>query len=195
MRKGLIRGDAGLRRGRWGLLVLILAASAVTAAAEDRWLHIKVDDSGGDEEKVRVNVPLSLAEKVLPCIRADNLDHGRVKINGADVNGLDLRQLVAAVRATQDSEFVSVRDRDENVRVAKAGGDLLIKVRGNHDKSTVDVKVPFTVVEALLSAGQDELDVVAAIRALSAHGDTDLVTVNDKTETVRIWVDSRSAAE
>src|SRR5437667_552234 len=27
--------------------------------------------SGGEGEKVRVNVPLSLAEKVLPCIHAD----------------------------------------------------------------------------------------------------------------------------
>ena len=184
-----------MRPGRWGLLALMLAASAVTAAAADRWLHIKVDESGGDNEKVRVNVPLSLAEKVLPCIHADNLDHGRVRINGNDINGVDLRQLVQAVRATQDSEFVTIQDRHDNVRVAKAGGDLLIKVRENHDKSTVDVKVPFTVVEALLSAGKDELDVTAAIRALSAHGDTELVTVNDRTQTVRIWVDSRSASE
>ncbi|HLW78373.1 MAG TPA: hypothetical protein VKU44_02140 [Terriglobia bacterium] len=185
----------GSKPGRLGLLALVLAASVVFARAEDRWLHIKVDDTAGDNERVRVNVPLSLAEKVLPCIHADNLDHGRVKINGADVNGVDLRELLAAVRATQDSEFVTIQDRHDNVRVAKAGGNLLIKVREDHDKSTVDVKVPFTVVEALLSAGNDELDVGAAIRALSAHGDTELVTVNDKTQTVRIWVDSRSAAE
>lgn len=195
MRKGLFQAGGASRPGRLGLFVVILAASTITAAAEDRWLHIKVDDSGGDMERVRVNVPLSLAEKVLPCIHADNLDHGRVKINGGDINGVDLRQLVQAVRATQDSEFVTVQDRHENVRVAKAGGDLLIKVRKNHDKSTVDVKVPFTVVEALLSAGKEELDVTAAIRALSAHGDSDLVTVNDRTQTVRIWVDSRSASD
>jgi hypothetical protein len=174
------------------LLVLLLAATAVTASAEDRWLHIKVDDTGRDNETVRVNVPLSLAEKVLPCIHADNLDHGKVRISG-DVNGIDLRQLVEAIRTAGDNEFVTVHDRNEDVRIAKVGGNLIIKVREDHDQSKVDVKVPFTVVQALLSAGKDELDVTAAVRALSAHGDTELVTVNDKTESVRIWVDSRSA--
>lgn len=175
-----------------GLLVVLFAATAVTASAEDRWLHIKVDDSGGDKETVRVNVPLSLAERVLPCIHADNLDHGKVRISG-DVNGIDLRQVVEAIRTAGDNEFVTVHDRHEDVRIAKVGGNLLIKVREDHDQSKVDVKVPFTVVQALLSAGKDELDVAAAVRALSAHGDTELVTVNDKTESVRIWVDSRSA--
>jgi hypothetical protein len=174
------------------LLVLLLAATAVTGSAEDRWLHIKVDDTGHDNETVRVNVPLSLAEKVLPCIHADNLDHGKVRISG-DVNGIDLRQLVEAIRTAGDNEFVTVHDRNEDVRIAKVGGNLIIKVREDHDQSKVDVKVPFTVVQALLSAGKDELDVTAAVRALSAHGDTELVTVNDKNESVRIWVDSRSA--
>ncbi len=181
------------------LAVLLLSTMAATAAAEDRWLHVRVDDSGGDNEMVRVNVPLSLAEKVLPCIHAENFDGGKVRIRG-DINGIDLRQLVEAIRNTQDSEFVTVRDRHEDVRIAKVGGNLLIKVHENHDRSkhersTVDVKVPFTVVQALLSAGKDELDVAAAVRALRAHGDTELVTVNDQTESVRIWVDSRSTPD
>ena len=34
-------------------------------------------------------------------------------------------------------------------------------------KSKVEVKVPMKVVDALLSAGKDELDLVAALHALS----------------------------
>ncbi len=59
----------------------------------------------------------------------------------------------------------------------------------------MDIKVPLTVVEALLSAGKDELDVLAAVRALAAHGDTELVTVKDDKNTVRIWVDSHNTSE
>ncbi|HKS96330.1 MAG TPA: hypothetical protein VJV74_09380 [Terriglobia bacterium] len=194
MRRGL-----SFRTRQLTLVVLLLAATAVAASAEDRWLHVKVDDSGGDNEMVRVNVPLSLAEKVLPCVHAENFDGGKVKIQG-NLNGIDLRQLVEAIRDAGDNEFVTVRDRHDDVRIAKAGGNLLIKVREkdserHHEQTTVDIKVPFTVVQALLSAGKDELDVTAAIRALRAQGNTELVTVNDKTESVRIWVDSRSASE
>ena len=190
---------AGFGSRPLGILTLLLAATTATAMAEDRWLHIKVDDAGHDAETVRVNVPLSLAEKVLPCIHAQNFEGGKVRIEG-DLNGIDLRQLVEAIRTTEDSEFVTVRDRHDDVRIAKVGRDLLIKVREHHQRSgrvqsTVDIKVPFTVVQALLSAGQDELDVTAAVRALRAQCDTELVTVNDHAETVRIWVDSRSAAE
>ena len=199
MKTELSRRGAGLKAWRASLLVLVFAAGIATAAAQDRWLHIKVDDTGGDNEKVRVNVPLSLAEKVLPCIHADNLQGGKVRISG-EIEGVDLRQVAEALRSAGDSEFVTVQDRHDNVRIAKAGGNLLIKVRENHGKSgrpqsTVDVKVPFTVVEALLSAGKDELDVAAAIRALRSQGDTELVTVNEQTQTVRIWVDSRSNSE
>jgi hypothetical protein len=76
---------------------------------------------------------------------------------------------------------------------------MLIKVRdegGGRDRAEkVDVKMPLSVVEALLSSGKDELDIGAAVRALRAHGDTELVTVTDNDETVHIWVDSQSKSE
>jgi hypothetical protein len=52
-----------------------------------------------------------------------------------------------------------------------------------------------TVVEALLSGGKDELDILAAIRALARHGDTELVSVQDRKTTVRVWVDSKNTSE
>jgi hypothetical protein len=63
------------------------------------------------------------------------------------------------------------------------------------ERSQVDVKVPMKVVEALLSAGKDELDVLAALRALSAHGDTELVTVKSDDSTVRVWLDSKNVSD
>jgi hypothetical protein len=52
------------------------------------------------------------------------------------------------------------------------------------------------VVDALLStAKENELDVAAALRALSDAGDALLVTVQDATQHVRIWVDSRNTQD
>ncbi len=154
-----------------------------------------MDDSSAKGEIVRINVPLSLAEKVIPAIKADNLRDGKIKING-NLDDVDLRTLLEAVRTTADGEFVTVQEAHENVRIAKTGGYLLIKVREDQGRSSkVDIKVPITVVDALLSSGKDELDLAAAIRALRAHGDTELLTVNDKSQSVRIWIDTRNTSE
>ena len=60
----------------------------------------------------------------------------------------------------------------------------------------MDATIPMKVVNALVSGTQtDELDVAAAIRALSDAGDTLLVTVQDATEHVRIWIDTRNTQE
>jgi hypothetical protein len=184
-----------------GLSVALFGAAVLQAAGADQWIHVKVDSKIGDEERVRVNVPLSLAEKILPAVQADCLHNGKVKIAG-EMNGVDLRALMDAIRSTGDSEFVSVESKHEHVRVAKQGAYMLIKVRDENsgfkkgDKAeTVDVKVPLSVVEALLSGGKDELDLAAAVRALRAQGDTELVTVNDGEETVHIWVDSQNSSQ
>jgi len=184
-----------------GLSVALFGAAVLQAAGADQWIHIKVDSKVGDEERVRVNVPLSLAEKILPAVQADCLHNGKVKIEG-EMNGVDLHALMDAIRSTGDSEFVTVESTHEHVRVAKQGAYMLIKVRDEdsgfkkgNKAETVDVKVPLSVVEALLSGGKNELDLAAAVRALRAQGDTELVTVNDGEETVHIWVDSQNISE
>jgi len=51
------------------------------------------------------------------------------------------------------------------------------------------------VVDALFSADKDELDLVAALHALAAQGDTDLISVKDEENTVRVWVDSKNVTD
>jgi hypothetical protein len=190
------------------LLFLVWTFSSALAFGAERWVHVKVTDAGKDGEKVRINIPLSLAEKVLPTINADKLQNGKIKVGAEDLKGVDLRALLEAVREAPDNEYVTVESLHENVRVAKSGGFMLIKVReAEHEaekagkavrtqpKSVVDIKVPFTVVTALLSGEKDELNLVAALQALNQNGDVDLVTVNDEDSTVRIWVDSQNTAE
>ncbi len=190
------------------LTVLLWLASATAALAAERWVHVKVNETGEDGERVRVNIPLSLAEKVLPTISVHKLHNGKVRVDESDFHDVDLRALLEAVRTAQDNEYVTVESKHENVRVAKSGGFMLIKVRetphppkkeketGAAPKvHTVDVKIPFTVVNALLSGEKDELDLVAGIRALGQYDNLELVTVNDEDSSVRIWVDTQNTAE
>jgi hypothetical protein len=196
-------------------LALVTAGSLVTpitsaqsgSPSTDRWLHVSVIAKDVNGETVRVNVPLDLVEKVLPAISKDKLQAGKVHVREFEMNGVDIRAILEAVKNTKDGEFVTVDSRKQNVRVAKEAGYLVVKVREtkearyaekSDDKQTapteerVDVRVPMSVVEALLSGAKDELDLVAAVRALSKHGDSVLVTVEDRKNTVKVWVDSKN---
>jgi hypothetical protein len=173
------------------------AAPTAASAKQDRWLHVRVDNPDSKEETVRVNVPLELAEKVLPTINRNHMQSGKVKVDQIDCHGVDVRALLDAVRSSKDGEFVTVQSKDSDVRVAKQNGYLLVHVfdKGGSKKSRVEVKVPMKVVDALFSAGKDELDLVAALHALSAQGDTELVSVKNEENNVRIWLDSKNVAD
>jgi hypothetical protein len=184
------------------VILLSLAAQAQTAAqgassTRDRWLHVRVVSVQPKNENVRVNVPLELAEKVLAAIKDDHLSHGKIKINGSKSSDIDIRALFDAIRSSKDGEFVTVQDNDEDVRVAKQSGYFLVHVHGKDHgkKEQVEIRIPMKVAEAMLSGAENELDLAAAIRALAAQGDTELVSVKDDEETVRIWLDSKNVSD
>ena len=165
-----------------------------TSAHGERWLHVRVISTNSKGETVRVNVPLELAEKVLPAIDHDRLHNGKVRIGCMDCDGVDIRTIFEAVRSSKDGEFVTVQSNDADISVMKKEGMLFVHV---HDKnkpkhSQVEVKVPMKVVEALLSGSKDELDIVAGLHALAGQGDVELVSVKDDDNTIRVWLDSKN---
>jgi hypothetical protein len=181
-----------------GLAQNTAAKSADSSSSKERWLHVRVENPDRKEESVRVNVPLELAEKVLPTINHDRLQNGKVHVDKFDHEGVDVRALVDAVRTSKDGEFVTVQSHDADVRVAKQNNYLLVHVydkKNPSKKSRVEVKVPMSVVNALFSAGKDELDLVAGLHALAAQGDTELVSVKDEENTVRVWLDSKNVSD
>lgn len=192
-----------MRKSLRSLAVVCLSAAMVAgtattlpAAPAERYLHVRVEDAAKGES-VNVNVPLSMAEKILPTVNKGALHNGHVTINHADLNDVDVRAILDAIRAAPDNEFVTVKEKDQDVRVAKSNGNLIVHVRDNaKGGEKVDVTVPMKVVDALLStAKQNELDVAAALQALSDEGDALLVTVQDATQHVRVWVDSRNTQD
>jgi hypothetical protein len=190
------------------------ATTTTSGSKTEQWIHVRVESKEDHGETVRVNVPVEMAAKVLPAINKNNLHDGKVRIDSSRMNDVDLRTILDAVRTARDGEYVTLQGNDNDVRVAKSAGYLYIHVTDKSDgkkaaardgkpgakasaghESKVEIKVPMKVVDALFSAGKDELDLVAALKALSAHGDTELVTVKDAENKVRIWVDSKNVAD
>lgn len=171
-----------------------LAARTTPAAPADRFLHVQVSETSHNGENVNVNLPLGVAEKVLPTIDKGPLHNGRVTVPNNAFQGIDIPTILDAVRTSPDNQIVSVKQDTENIDVSKSHGNLVVHVKDpkSHGQ-TVDVSVPLTVVNALFSGTQkDELDVAAALQELDKVGNDFLVTVEDANERVRVWIDSQS---
>jgi hypothetical protein len=176
-----------------GIMALVAPAMA---APPEKYLHVNVQGPTRGEN-VNVNVPISMAEAILPAINNHDLHNGKVSIHNADMSDVDVRALLDAVRTAPDNEFVTVKEKDADVRVAKSNGNIIVHVTDKKNKQQkVDVTVPLKVVDALFAtAKNDELDVAAALRALSDAGDIVLVNVHDSDQKVRVWVDSRNTQD
>jgi hypothetical protein len=197
------------------ILLSPLSTPAQTTSSSDQWIHVRVESKDEGGETVRVNVPVEMAVKVLPAIQNQHLRDGKIQICAHHLNDVDLHAMLDAVRSSKDGEYVTVQGAEDDVRIAKNAGYLYIHVveknraaqadqdsgsKKMHAKpasgeSKVEVKVPMKVVDALLSSGKDELDLVAALHALSSSGETELVRVKDDENTVRVWIDSKNVPD
>jgi hypothetical protein len=178
------------------LLTLLLMPQLAPAAPADRFLHVQVSQSNKNGD-VNVNLPLSVAEKVLPTIDRGPLHQGRVTVDQDAFKGIDIPTILEAIRTSPDNQIVSAKQDTQTVNIEKSHGNIVIHVTNSKSRGeNVDVTVPLSVVDALFSGTQkNELDVVGALQALDKAGDTFLVTVQSATEHVRVWVDSNSQAQ
>jgi len=176
-------------------LALLLGSAVQAQAKDDLWVHVSVD--GGGDERVRVNLPLSLVSTVLPLIEHDEFSHGRVRLDDCDLEREELVAMLRAVSEAEEGEYVTIEDGEDHVRVSKEKGVLLVKVQERGDEGDqVDIRVPVSVLEALVSGDEDELNVAAAVEALSKDAKGSLVTVNDDDGTlVKVWIDDRNLSD
>src|SRR5438874_6167180 len=123
------------------------APSRSSAAAEnaERWLHVRVISTDGRGETVRVNLPLELAEKVLPAVNHDRLHNGKVRIDPSEMNDVDLRALMEAIRTAKEGQYVTVEGDDNHVRVAKEGNHLTIQDRKSTRLNSSHVEISYAV--------------------------------------------------
>ncbi|HTZ72886.1 MAG TPA: hypothetical protein VMB47_03120 [Candidatus Aquilonibacter sp.] len=173
---------------------LSLTARTAPAAPAERFLHVQVSQADKDGGDVNVNLPLEVAEKILPTINRGPLHEGRVTLDKDQLQGIDMPTIISALRDSPDNKIVTIRQKDENIDVAKTDGNIVVHVReSGKSGDNVNVTVPISVVNALFSTEQqNQIDVAAALNALDKAGDTFLVTVESTSEHVRVWIDSHS---
>ena len=179
--------------------LVALSGPAIGAETAGRWLHVRVMDTGERQEKVKLNLPVSVLETLASSIEADHMKDGRVQLGDSGLKPEQLRAMWQALRSSGDMEFVTVESSDETVRVARSGNYMLAKIRSTRDgdkgRDRVDVKLPLKVVDALLDAPEGQLNFKGALQILAAQDEGDLVTIQDDTSDVRIWIDSRNDTE
>jgi hypothetical protein len=172
---------------------VLMVATLAVAASTTRYIHVRVTNPT-THELVRVNVPLTLAEKVIPAINQGQLRDGKISIGEFHADNVNVRAILDALKTAPEGEFVTVQDTGNDVRVAKEHGQVVVHVIDKESKENVDVTVPWDVVQALVSdTAENQLNVEAAIKALENVGDTTLVRVSGHDENVRVWVDSRNS--
>lgn len=180
------------------LLVLGLGALQARAAhaadTENLWIHIHVRDA--QEGRVSINLPISVVEKMANVIPADSKGNGKLRFNDEDITVAELREIWAELRKHPEATFITVDEADSKVRVAKKGGNLIVRAHEkNGREEDVEMNIPGPVVDALLSAPGEQLNVGAALKALARHGKGEIVTVTGEGETVRIWIDASSESQ
>jgi ribonuclease HI len=175
------------------LALLLVAATTTYAATPERYLHVRVTNPT-THENVRVNVPLSLAEKIIPAINSGDLRDGKVHVGGLEANQVNVKAILEALKTAPEGEFVTVQQNDSDVHVAKEHGQLVVHVIDKQSKEKVDVTIPWEVAQALIAdTSENQLNIEAAIKALeNIAGDFTLVSVIGHDESVRVWIDSRS---
>lgn len=183
-------------KNKWLLLVAGFSALSLTAfaltASTTRYLHVRVSNPKS-HELVRVNVPLTLAEKVIPAINHGQLRNGKVQIGDFKADNVNIHAILDALKSAPEGNFVTVQDTGDDVRVAKERGQLVVHVADKNSGENVDVTIPWDVAEALISdTNEDQINVEAAVKALQNVGDTTLVRVSGRDENVRVWIDSRN---
>jgi len=153
-------------------------------------LHVRVEEEG-KQEKVRLNLPLKLVEAVVPVLQKQAFPTHGLQIKGQDLSVEELREIWNSVKSQGDFEMVTVEGGDTRVRVS-IEGDYLYVISDENSATTVNVRVPVPVVDALLSGEGQELNVAAAVQALSTVENGDLVSVRDRETMVRVWIDQES---
>lgn len=184
-----------MKARRLTLAVMVLGALMVVANAQSKqWLHVRVDTPNKGGETVNVNIPLALAETVLPLIKEKEVAGGKIRFDHKDITTQDLRKIWQAVREQGNAEYVTVDTADTHLRVAMEGDYLIVRT-DETSKSQVQVTLPAKVVDALLSGPDDTLDLLAAVRALQESGTKEIVSIKDEETNVKVWIDDTNVSK
>jgi hypothetical protein len=175
-------------------VLMILLFGSIAMAQSNHWIHVMVEEGGDNGESVKVNIPASLIETVLPMIEDNDFITDKIRLDELPLTVEQMREIWQTVQSEGDFELASIRDDDMDLRIYKKDDYLYVRSSEAADQK-VSVTIPAQVVDLLLSGEGDELNVMAAAKALTQTHVGELVEVRDGDETVRVWIDTRSSLE
>jgi hypothetical protein len=187
--KAMILGALGLATAAAAYAGTVASSAPPRAGGSAAWLHVRVEEPR-NESRVSVNLPLSVVEAALSAAPDKVVSDGKVHLglHGKDLSVADLRKMWRELRDAGDMDMVTVEEKDERVTVSRKGELVQVRVKNTGEREEVHVDVPVAVVDAFFSGEGEALNVKAGIAALrSLRGD--IVRVNDKDTTVRVWID------
>ncbi len=199
------------------MTALVASGAAIglhAAQAQDPqpWIHL--DMTGERGANMNLNLPLAAIEAALAMAPEAVVDgDGQLQLGGErQIPVTAIRAAWAQLRDAGDLEIANIRDGRQSIRVAREGDTILVDVtgtddggegeEGGHDDDAdhdgpdrdrdfvgeVNVRVPVSVVDALLSGTGETLDVRAAIQELAAlRGE--MVQVDHPDGRIRVWID------
>ncbi|HVN77503.1 MAG TPA: hypothetical protein VMW38_00760 [Terriglobia bacterium] len=173
------------------LIAALVLASVGIAQTQTRgpWMHLEVTEKGGDPGTIKVNLPVSMVDTALNMVKDKNLKEGHLKLDHTEISVVEMRQLWNELKNAGNAEFVSVEKKDETVRISREGSFVLIKVNNTKNTEKVDIRMPISVVDALLSGQENELNLKAALSSMKVGNAGDILTVNEPDTHVRLWID------
>lgn len=173
-----------------GMSAALSAGTSARAQAPGPWLHVRVEEARG--AKVSVNLPLSVVEVALKAAPETVIgrEHVHLGLKGRDLRLADLRKMWQELKSSGDVDLVTAEDREETVTVAKKGDLVLVRVEKAGGREGAHVEVPAEVVDALFAGEGETLNLRAALAKLQTRRG-DIVRVNDKDSTVRVWIDEK----
>ena len=176
------------------LLVVLALAVATPLFAQTPWIHIAVEETGEDDTRVNVNLPLSVVQIALAAAPDKIISHGELHLRhvNKDVDIESLRKMWTELREAGDAEFVTVEEEDETIRVRREGDFIRIDIddRNHGDPEVVHVDIPVRVVDALFSGDEETLNIEDALSELSKERG-DIVRVDGGETKIRVWIDER----
>jgi len=143
---------------------------------------VDVREGGPDGNRIVVPVPLVFAQVALALAPIAAPDHA-MRVPEQALEHMDLaKEVLEALAAAPDGEYVRVEDHDELVVVAKEGRYFKVNVKN------VSVNVPINLALQALPGRDGRIRTAALAGALSGVRFTNLVDVQDGKDHVRVWV-------
>ena len=151
-------------------------------------MRVEVLDQGGEHQKVKVNVPLSLIEVVI-----DSIDKREFMSQiEEDHPSLDIPKLWREVRKMEGSDFITVESDKANVRVWKDRQYFRINVQEEgFSEPNVEVKLPLAIMDYVFETRSKDLNFQDLVDQLRGHLPITLVTAKHDDATVKIWLEER----